>query len=251
MQQAASTAHAESYNNLLDIKDASLELRRCGGEAVVSKLLSVIYDAGLAEEIGIRLLHKHNDIDATEIMYEAALEDDEGFALVTSATKTAEADFECNSWRLVEGKFVPVEFSDRRLIQELNLTKVGHVFDKLANVIQAQNVEHLLGPSLNYSDAVWRKSPISDPALLEKTDFGERANVVRFVGRDEAIFIQSTKTKWYAKKVTDENGKTSWLTACNCFCSVAPEGGHLGTQTHSVPDPNPDPDPDPPYDPED
>ncbi|TLX16247.1 hypothetical protein [Rhizobium sp. MHM7A] len=251
MQQSASTAHAERYNSLLDIKDASLELRRCGGEAVVSKLLEVIYDAGLADEIGIRLLHKHNEIDAIEIMYETAVEDEEGFALVTSATRTSGTDFECNSWQLNKGKFVPVEFSDRQLVRELDVTKAGPVFARLADVIKAQNVEHLLGPSLNYSEAVWGKSPTSDPALLEKTDFDERANVVRFVGRDEAIFIQSTKTKWYAKKVIDEDGNPSWLTACNCFCSVAPEGGHLGTQTHSIPDPNPDPDPDPPYDPGD
>lgn len=39
--------------------------------------------------------------------------------------------------------------------------------------------------------------------------------------------------KWCAQKEVDVDGKVRWINSCNRFCSVLPEGGHVGATSHS------------------
>jgi hypothetical protein len=226
-----------SYNSLLPICDATGSLRDRGGECRLDRILSVICDAGLERDLGIRLLHKHHDITCEEIMFETGTVDAEGFALVTTALpEESAADAVPNSWRLAGNRFEPVEFSDPALVRKSPVELTHPVFFRLAEVLEEEELADIIGPCLLYSDQVAAEAPAPDAAFLEKTDFDNRANVVRYVLRDDLSFANSAKTKWYAKRVVGPDGKNTWLTACNCFCSVFPEGGHQGTQTHIVND---------------
>ncbi|WP_158915563.1 hypothetical protein [Caulobacter sp. S45] len=225
---------AESYNELLPIAAASREYKRIQGDRVVDRLLSIIAAMGLEEQLGIRLLHKHNDTDCDELMVETAEIDDEGFCLSTRRLKCGEvADAVPNSWREVAGRFVPVEYSQRSLVNEdIPPDALQAALARIGAALRSTGTSNLLGPCLNYSASVSACAPTSSAALLEKTDFENVANVVRFVDRNSAEFTNSAKTKWHASYMIDGDGKKHWLTACNCFCSVFPSGGHEGTKTH-------------------
>lgn len=228
-------SHSHLYNSLYPVADANRRLEELGGEDVVGELLAVIRGAGLQDVLGIRLLHKHNDIDAAEWMVERAVVDAEGYALITAVEGRQSGNaLARNSWRYIDGAFVPVEFSDPALVTapDFDLDEHAAVFDRIADVLKANAAELVLGPCLNYSKSVASNSPAPDAAFLEKTDFENRANVVRYVSRDEVAFAASAKTKWYAQQMIGPDGKPMWITACNCFCSVFPEGGHQGTKTH-------------------
>lgn len=225
----------KSYNSLFGIADANREWHKSGGDETVGNLLSVIADAGLGDVIGLRLLHKHNDIYGNELMLETAALDSEGFFLSTSPVDSLmDGQGVCNSWQLTKDGFVPVEFSTPSLLAEpyFDMHEHRETFEKLAKKITAFGVEKILGPCINYSKFVASYSPAADSAFLEKTDSDKRANVVRYVEMSDPNFLNSTKTKWHARKTLDASGAPKWLTACSCFCSVMPQGGHQGTTTH-------------------
>ena len=225
---------AASYNALLPIADAQRAFQKRGGNLAVDTLLSIVADAGAEAVVGIRLLHKHNDISAGEIMLERNEVDDEGFALITSAVPCDVRPAVCNSWQITERGLVPIEFSQPGIVvAQFDMREHEDLFCRLSDAIIALGVEDILGPSLNYGAYVEAFAPSSGAAFLEKTDFENRANVVRYVNRSDAEFTNSAKTKWHAKRIVDSTGKATWMTACNCFCSVFPEGGHQGTTTHS------------------
>lgn len=224
-----------SYNTLLPIAAANRALAELGEEKIVGNLLSVIQRFGMEEKLGIRLLHKHNDISADEIMHESAYVDVEGFALTTKAVSRRHAvEVAANSWQLVGTEYLPVEFSDPPLVNSSNFNLAEHaeVLRELAAVLREAGAENLLGPCLHYGAYVDSQAPYLKSAFLEKTDFEDRANIVRFVELGDPAFTNSAKTKWRAVQVTDEAGNQVWTTACNCFCSVFPQGGHQGTKTH-------------------
>jgi len=234
---AISAGDSRSYNDLLPIAAAQRAFKERGGEVAVDKLLSIIAEAGAESTVGVRLLHKHNDLDPSEIMYETGTVDEKGFALVTSAVSRGDVRSGpvCNSWCLTGSEFTAVEFSEAHIIApESDVTRHENLFHRLADAIVDLKVAAILGPCLNYSSYVEGFAPSPDAAFLEKTDFKNRANVVRYVLRSDAEFSNSAKTKWRAKRITDQIGRATWMTACNCFCSVFPDGsGHQGTTTHT------------------
>lgn len=227
---------ATLYNSLLPITEANRSLAALGEEDVVGKLLTIIQRAGLQDKLGIRLLHKHNDISDCEIMYETAGIDAEGFALTTRAVdRSLASEAVPNSWQLIGNEYLPVEFSDPRVVGDpgFDLNQHKDVLRELGMELRAAGASKVLGPCLHYGADVEIHSPFIESAFLEKTDFEDRANVVRYVERNDPAFTNSAKTKWRAVQVVDDvSGKAAWTTACNCFCSVFPQGGHQGTTTH-------------------
>ncbi len=230
------TQVADRYNALLGIEEAKRRLDELGGEEMLGRVLSVIGEAGLAESVGIRLLHKHNDVFGEEIMLEAVTEDEDGFALVTKPVAASAAnDFVCNSWQLSGDTFVPSEFSDRSVVESPTFEVVEHktTFNRLAAVLHEYGAESVLGPCLNYSEEVLARRPQEDAKLLERIDSDNRANIVRFALADDPALRTSVKTKWKATRAVDETGKNSWAAACSCTCYAFPETGkHSGTHAH-------------------
>jgi len=233
---------ARSYNTLLPIAAANRALTQLGEEEVVGRLLTIIARAGLEDQIGIRLLHKHNDIGDNEVMYETGGVDVEGFALTTMAVPCGDAKRMIpNSWQLVGNAYMPVEFSHPELVADptFSMSEHAEVFAEIARALRETEAKHLVGPCLHYGRYVKRYDPYEKSALLEKTDSEHRANVVRFVEWDDVSLANSAKTKWRAVQVLDAAGGMVWTTACNCFCSRFPNGKHQGTKTHRY-SPSPD-----------
>jgi hypothetical protein len=224
----------ENYNRLMQVTHATKYLAEAGGDAVVGPVLEKIAELGLGNEIGLRLLHKHNDLETGEAMVERDFADDEGYALVTSVTSGGLRDYVPNSWQLTENGFIAIEYSHPDLLcsPHFDITANAEKFSKLYELLSELKLDRVLGPSINYNRNVYQDEDPTNTAFLEKTDVENRANVVRRVNRHDPSFTNSAKTKWYARRMMDSDGKVRWLTACNCFCSVFPEGGHQGTTTH-------------------
>ncbi len=226
---------SRSYNDLLGVADASHALDDLGGEETVGKILSIIKDAGLSSCIGIRLLHKHNDISEAEVMLEAAVTDDEGFALMTSAVPAGNAaGAVSNSWRFTDEGYVPCEFSNSELLVEPKFSIDEHrtTFNHVAEALRDYRAERILGPSINYSEYVKAARPHDNAKFLEKTDVENRANVLRYISLEDPVFRGSVKTKWCIDQTPGVGGEFIWMASCSCFCSVFPQGGHQGTKTH-------------------
>lgn len=224
------------YNDLIDVSDSSARIEELGGDNFVGNFLSIIAEEGLAHRIGLRLLHKHNDITDDEIMCETLQADEEGPALVTTAVKrSSNVDCTVNSWRFLNNKMVPVEFSDADLLfDDIDSTALNNLFEKLGKALVDADASDLLGPCVNYAPTVTSLAPNQNSAFLEKTDIKTRSNIVRYVDRESVDFTVSVKTKWLAIRATDEGGEPAWITACTCFCAVFPEGGHQGTTYHRL-----------------
>lgn len=234
MHQSLESRHV-TYNALLGIAQAGRDLKKLGGREVVDEVLEALAKSRLRDVLAIRLLHKHNDISAREVMFESPLIDDEGFALVTQAVDIQSVDQYCsNSWQLIDDQYVPIEYSMRGLMADPGFSISAHLDDlrDLTATLKSLGVQHLLGPCLNYGNSVLVHRPVADAAFLEKTNEEYRANVLRYVLRDDVSFLNSTETKWAAVRRIDTTGKPGWTAACTCFCSVFPEGGHIGTKTH-------------------
>jgi hypothetical protein len=227
----------ESYNGLLGIVEANRALRTIGGEETVGKILSVIADAGLEDVVGIRLLHRHNNISGDEMMFESDVIDPEGFALITSAVRTSQIEeSSSNSWQFTASGYLPTEFSDPNLLADPDFSVKDHqrTFNYLSEALCDYRAETVLGPCVNYSEFVTSFSPGANSAFLEKTDSDHRLNVVRYISITDSAFINSAKTKWLAKRIIDDQGIRKWTTACSCYCAVFPAGGHQGTKYHQL-----------------
>lgn len=225
--------HADFYNSLLDVRNASALAETPAGRVTLDRLLSRIAEASMADRIAVRLLHKHNDLVDGERMREFLGYDEEGPALVTAAEAASEGNVRANSWMVKDGAVVPVEWSDAGLVQSPgNDDHLLGLFDRLAAELKTSGLDNVFGPALHYSNAIEQLKPTSTSALLEKTDRDGRANVLRFVERNSVDFHASVETKWSASRGIDTTGKPIWMASCTCFCSVSPNGGHLGTTTH-------------------
>ena len=224
-----------TYNALLDVSDASHALDERGGDATVRQVLGIIMEAGLEKYLGVRLLHKHNDIRSGEMMLETSIDDNHGFALVTAPRDlSAVCASTCNSWQLTSDGFVPSEFSSPHLINSdgFDAHDNARVFCRLETAIKDLRVESVLGPCLTYSEYVKSHRPQADAKLLETTGPDDRSNIVRYAMSDDPAFLNSIKTKWVLEQILDGDGKMIWATGCVQTCYVFPEGGHSGTQTH-------------------
>lgn len=109
--------HSSIYNALVPITEAKRSFYERVGDAAVNTLLSIITDANAEAVVGIRLLHKHNDISPSEIMLEVARSDETGFALITAPeSRDCAGRIMPNSWQLTNQGFVPVEFSQSGIL---------------------------------------------------------------------------------------------------------------------------------------
>lgn len=241
--QTQSELECRSYNSLSDVADADETIKSRGREQIIHKLLSVILKHGLEEALGIRLLHKHNTIEPHEMMVANSLSDAKGFALVTQATRADSIARKIvpNSWQLVEQGYVASEFSHVHLVEtpDVGPATFPAVFVELAEMIKEFDLRNLLGPCLNYSSFVKSHSLGEGSIFLEETDYRERANIVRYVNREDAMTLTTRQTVWVAKREIMAGAKSPrFTTVCECQCSVLPDSGdHQGTHFHPNPQP--------------
>lgn len=224
---------SENYNSLLDVAQADECLQLIGRKQALETLLSVIREHQLEKHLGLRLLHKHNEIANGEIMVEESVFDEIGFSLVTRPVhkESLNKDVIPNSWQLTDAGFVPSEYSYAHLLDSPQLMpdRYPEIFSALAKKISDLNLSKLVGPCLNYSSYVEAHRSTAESILFETTNIAERANVLRYADQNEPVLQRTRETKWSAEVMTLNSPENHLIVAARCVCSVAPEGGHLGT----------------------
>jgi len=235
---------ASTYNALDDVVIADQALSDVGRESGITALLAVIRAHGLEEFIGLRLLHKHNDIAEGEMMLEDSRIDQEGFALITRATSISESssDASPNSWILCDDGFAPFEFSRSYLLLDANISPVTHpeFFHELASAIRHAGLARLIGPALMPSSLVDEHRPAGADLMLESSALDDRANVLRFAVSSELSIGSPIETFWATggtekpeTSAPSEQEKVTPARVCTKICpSVQNPPVHQGTYIH-------------------
>lgn len=225
---------SKSYNQLDDVSIADDQLTALGRRDCLDSLMAVITKFKLEQIVGVRLMHKHNVINSHEVMVEEEFFDDQGFGLATYPAKSIHPPryFAVNSWQLTQDGFVPCEFSNASLLTNggINPAEFNEFFEEFKQVLIDKGVQDILGPCVHYSDVVEEHCSDSNTILLETTNYAERTNVLRFESMEKVQTMLTRETKWAASQSNSNDPKST--AKCKCVCSVAPEGGHLGTHTH-------------------
>ena len=235
---------ASTYNALSDVVVADQRLSDVGREVGINALLSVIRAHGLEEFIGLRLLHKHNDIAENEIMLEDYRIDQDGFALITQVTSVSKSMSSAspNSWILCDDGFVPFEFSRPYLLRDSGISPATHpeFFSDLSNALRHAGLARLIGPALTPSSFVDGQRPAGADLMLESSALDDRANVLRFavsgelsIGSPIETFWANGETEKPETAVPAEREKVTPARVCTKICpSVQNPPVHQGTYIH-------------------
>lgn len=230
----STAAVASNYNDLPELDEADRYLKGAGSDAILTELLGVIVKHDMGKYVGIRLLHKHNVISEDEIMVEYHSLEEDGFSLITKATKESDIhrSYVPNSWQYRDGGFVPIEFSESFLVSDsdINPGKYAAFFAELGDAIKRTGAAEVLGPSLLGSDFIERHRPEGHSILAEMTAQDDRANVLRFAKPEPVLSDKSVQTHWCVSS-SDPTGVVTMT--CTKICpSVQNPPVHQGTYIH-------------------
>lgn len=240
----SSASIVSTYNDLSDVVIADQGLLAMGRKDVIDSLLAVIRSHHLEDSVGLRLLHKHNELAQFEVMLEEAQIDRDGFALVTRATTLAlpTDDVAPNSWLLCDDGFVPFEFSRVSLLRDSSVAPATYptFFSELAAKLRETGLTRLVGPALSPSELVESQRPHGADVMLELTAIDERANVLRYAKASELSIGSPIETFWAATNPEKPNSSTpaepdkiKTQRVCTRICpSVQNPPVHQGTYVH-------------------
>lgn len=221
---------SKSYNNLSTVFEANEYLNKHNTKQIFYELFEVIKKYNLENTVGVRLLHKHNDISSNEIMLEKSNFDEDGFALITQATTISEEltdeSYVPNSWQLVNGRFIPMEFSHKKLLadSEMNPENYANFFYDFEEILSKFHQEKILSPAILASTYVMNYSDI-DSIMIELSALDDRANILRYT--KEYNNIDYIETFW---SISDSD---TTIKGCQRICpSVQNPPVHQGTFIH-------------------
>lgn len=240
------TGYRQSYNKLPTVFDADMALHCADRDTAIEILLDVILQFGLHKSVGLRLLHRHNNLTENEVMLEDVRVDDQGLALITVACPATAIDstIAVNSWMLVKDDFIPVEYSRSTLLYSPEVCPTSHpeFFDALKKRLLELKLEKWVGPALVESNAVAEHANGRE-LLLEQSAIDDRANVLRYVSTQDVDASRVVETFWVAsietatKKSPPTNKPATTKTTkkvCTRICpSVQNPPVHQGTFIHS------------------
>jgi hypothetical protein len=206
----------EIYNLLPDVETADGELSRRGRELLLETLGDVIRKHALGHCFGIRLLHRHNELDGDEIMVEAEEHDSAiGYSLTTIATASAyvTATIQPNGWQYHGGQYVPLEWSTDAEVTAVPeaLARFPHFFADFAEALEREDVSFLLGPCVISRDFARVHRPSPGSIFIENCDVKRRANILRFEDPERYDPRKLIQTTWVVASSDNE-------TDCNPAC---------------------------------
>jgi hypothetical protein len=215
LEQAENIA---TYNSLEPVETIDERLTRAGRDRVLQELGKIIVSHRLHEVIGVRLLHRHNDLALGEIMLEREeLDSTRSWCLTTVATLKAEvpSDYRPNSWKLCDDRFVPIEFSfDPEAVLAVAAVDQRFAFHtEFARVLQELGADNILGPWVA-PRSFYRYCPGHDAILLESCDSARRANILRY-GDPAQHALRLIETTWVFQP---SNSAPDASTDCNNHC---------------------------------
>jgi hypothetical protein len=228
-------------------------------QLVLDELSALVLRYRLHDIIGLRLLHKHNDIYDLEVMVEREEYDPHGHPCLSTVAvainKTAwEKNFYPSIWALCPGSFLPLEFTTDASPRVISTRLTHHFLSDFAAIVKRTGFEGFIGPCAIPRQFYTRHRTSETALLVETTDDSRRANIVRFVEPDEVSTSRLVPTTWQVQRALDPiNWSLEMAIACetqNCqpvsACVVDANNNHTSQSTHtsqhvSVPDPMPGP----------
>lgn len=224
----------DAYNNLPELDEADFALEESKKSDIINELINIIVRNGLESTVGVRLLHKHNILYEGELMIEDCFVGDE-FTLVTKAENSQKLnkDYVPNSWALRGGEYVPIEFSARNLLTDIEINPDTHpkFFRELAEVLQSHGVDGVLGPSVLGSDFIESHRPKGHSILAEVSNYDERSNILMFARPEANVVGKAVQTHWC---VSPDSSSGVVTMVCTRICpSIGNPPKHQGTYQHN------------------
>lgn len=234
----------EIYNTMDEVISADKALNKLNKEGILDELSTIVLRHRLESHFGIRLLHKHNEINDGELMIERpeCLVDGRD-CLTTMATNApfSSSDMYPNSWRLVDGAMEAIEYSVDPLVcgNHISSERVGVFFEEFGAVLHRLQVETLLGPCV-IPRQFHSKKP-NGAILVEETDEDRRANIVAFSDPSTYNAVRLIDATWVVKSP----GSTEIVAGCGTHCAsggscvphsacvIAGDGSHSSQSHHS------------------
>jgi hypothetical protein len=230
------TAH-DIYNALPGIEQANDAIRKDRNfDALMSGLGRVILDHRLEDVIGIRLLHRHNDLRPGDLMVEDLEAFDESPALVTARYRKGDVDFEYmpSMWACRGDQGLQeLEYSRRDLLAtDAQFVKDNaKFFLKFAQEAKNLNTEDFLGVCLLDKN----NFPVNKDSEteVESTDVVRPANVILIRSKDLIRTENYFETTWQVHRESN----TSCPTTCCSYCTPRSPGHQISHHTvHPTPD---------------
>ena len=241
----------DTYNSLPTIEQAASSITDHAFISVLDNLGYLILSNNLENYIGLRLLHKHNNLCERELMIEKEdLSADDRPSLSTAPLIPSHNldSFYPSIWQLVADEFLPLEYTTDPIVAD-----VQHRFDSeftsgFTTLLNRSGLQKLIGPCAIKRQFYTKYRPVKSALLIEVTDPQKRANIVTFTDTQDLPVSKLVPTTWEIKRSFDT------VTACeiqNCqtvTACVVDSTGHSSQSTHTsqqvfVPDPSAPPTP--------
>lgn len=232
----SATTH-EIYNALPGIERANDAIRKDGNfESLMSGLGRVILDHQLEDVVGIRLLHRHNDLRPGDLMIEDLESVDDVPALVTARYRKGEISFDYlpSMWACRgDSGFQELEYSKRDLLPIDSIFVRDHIrfFSDFAAKARELQIEDFLGVCvLDKNEFLIDKNLQTE---VESTDVNRPANVIVVRSKDLVRTENYFETTWQVHRESN----TSCPTTCCSYCTPRSPGHAISHHTvHPTPD---------------
>eukprot|EP00300_Choanocystis_sp_HF-7_P003788 c1288_g1_i2.p1 GENE.c1288_g1_i2~~c1288_g1_i2.p1 ORF type:complete len:234 (-),score=1.67 c1288_g1_i2:83-784(-) len=230
------TAH-EIYNALPGIERANDFIRKERDfESLLSGLGKVILDHHLEEVIGIRLLHRHNELRPDDLMVEDLEQIDEVPALVTARYPKRDISFDYlpSMWACRgDSSIQELEYSKRDLlpIGSEFLKANTRFFHDYAAKAKELRTEDFLGVCVLDKHGFPVDKELETE--VESTDITRPANVIMARNKDLLRIENYFETTWQVHRESN----TSCPTTCCSYCTPRSPGHEISHHTvHPTPD---------------
>jgi len=209
------------YNTLPEVDVASSILQQYPNfTELLEKIFSLTKEHSL--ELGVRLVHRHMQVDEEKVMIERFQFHQNVPAFITSAHFPTDQAYPA-SWLLEDNNKLSVfEYSTDILVKRTleKLIKDSNVFVKICELIKEYHLENLLAPCITTRDSL---NLFEKDGFTEITDFESNASIVKNSKYQVGCVHQeaSTITTLWAYQVND-----------NCFRGDYPKDGGLSCVIH-------------------
>jgi hypothetical protein len=198
------------YNDLPKAADSSKNLQQHSDfTEFLEKFYSLVKEYSVELEFGLRLIHRHMQVDEGKVMVEKFQFHQDVPALITSADFPTEETYPA-SWLLENNNELSVfEFSNDVQVKHVleKLAENPSIFMKVCELIREYNLENLLAPSIIARDS--RKHFEMDYGFVEITDFESNASIVKNK-KNQPSNNNSVDTLWtynaYERKCCSDHG---------------------------------------------
>lgn len=180
------------YNALPSVEDADDILSNAGKAQVLSRLAAIIDNHDACGKVGLRLLHKHNEVAPGETMLEREIVTNGQPGLRTEKSSDL-ANARPNSWMLVDGNAHPLEYSSGASREDDD--QLAGLFADLEVELAALKLNSVIGPWIPPADFI-NKHGQAGNLLVEISDESATTNTLTFLPAQDIRPESFIETSW-------------------------------------------------------